>query len=975
MTMLKIRSGYYYIPMKNSLAIVCFFLSGFAGLVYEVAWIRRASLVFGSTTWALSTVLAVFFAGLALGSWLFGRWGQKVNQPIRLYAVLEVGLAALALLSLKAFALVDGFYGSAYRAAVSVTTDASGLHWLTAGGQATLMRVLLVAAVLLPPTFLMGGTLPLFCRQFVVERSRIVRNIGFLYGINTLGAVLGTLVAGFVLIPQAGVSGAVTVAAGVNLLIAMTAISLRLESAPVGVQTAGTPDDEGPDLSSVGARFVVPVLFFTTGLVVVGAEVFWSRFLSLVIRDSVTTYTITLAVVLTGIVLGSLLVGLLERGGRLQRESISLLFGVFQLLAALTVAVLMFLPAGLWLGLGQGVGPFFLLMLPATVLSGASFPLANRLVLHDATRSSASVGRMTALNTLGGIVGSLVVGFLILPQWGLAVGVKVITGIGLATGVAALLLLETARGRARQLRLGLAGAGVLLWIAIPVLTATDLPAGFLGRDGQLLDYDEGHSATLSTVDVEGVVQLEIDNLWQGIDTKGHQIMAAHLPAMLHRSPQDVLVIGVGVGQTAGRFLDHSIASLDCVDIEPAIFPFIDRNFPNAWLRDERVNLVADDGRTFTAHTARRYDIVSVEVGQIFRPGIDVFYTREFYQDARNVLRPGGLIAQFVPLGFLPEASFRSVIATFLEVFPEASLWYNTQELLLIGGLNEAPRLDFNRLRRLEGNLVGDAPDEETARLARDLAWSHWGGSRHHLIHPGALLGSYLVDATGLQTMAGDARVYVDDIPRLAYETSGADIMDHHEQPMARFLGDHLAPLSNGLVDPGQPAELKLAAETRRLNLRDIVASGLIAQVTASQAQAPAQANIQVLQQALKLNPESYLANANLGKLQLISGQAGQAEPYLVKAVQLRPEALASLRDLGMVYIVTSRPELGLPYLQTAVRLDGEDFGVRNYLGSALAMTGDPQAAIAHFEKALQLQPDDTAVQQNLARARREAASR
>ena len=206
--------------MKNTLAISCFFLSGFAGLVYEVAWIRRASLVFGSTTWALSTVLAVFFGGLALGSWLFGRWGQRARRPIRIYAMLELGLAVLALLSLWAFGLVDGLYGVAYRGAVTVAADSTGLHWLTAGWQLTVVQVLLVALVLLPPTFLMGGTLPLFCRQFVLDGGRIIRNLGFLYGINTLGAVLGTLMAGFVLIPRIGVSGAVGVAAGVNILIA-----------------------------------------------------------------------------------------------------------------------------------------------------------------------------------------------------------------------------------------------------------------------------------------------------------------------------------------------------------------------------------------------------------------------------------------------------------------------------------------------------------------------------------------------------------------------------------------------------------------------------------------------------------------------------------------------------------------------------------------------------------------------------------
>ncbi|MDX2473043.1 MAG: fused MFS/spermidine synthase, partial [Candidatus Krumholzibacteria bacterium] len=481
------------IPMKNTLAVFCFFLSGFAGLVYEVAWIRRASLVFGSTTWALSTVLAVFFAGLALGSWLFGRWGQRITRPIRLYALLELGLAVLALLSLRAFALVDGFYGAAYRGAVAVNADADGLQWLTAGGQLTVMRVLLVALVLLPPTFVMGGTLPLFCRQFVADSGRIIRNLGLLYGVNTLGAVFGTLAAGFILIPQVGVSGAVSVAAGVNVLLAVTALALRFEALPalpIGKSAAVLPTAVSP----AGSRLVMPALFFTTGLVVVGAEVFWSRFLSLVIRDSVTTYTITLSVVLAGIVVGSLLVSWLEKSGLLQRVSLALLFGLFQLGAALSVTVLMFLPASLWLGLGEGMLPFFLLMLPATILSGASFPLANRLVLNDPALAAASVGRMTALNTVGGIVGSLLVGFFVLPQLGLAASVKIITGVGMATAIAALLLLEDLPTRTRNLRLALSGAGVVLWLGLPLLMGNHLPADFLGRSGTLLDYVEGHSA-------------------------------------------------------------------------------------------------------------------------------------------------------------------------------------------------------------------------------------------------------------------------------------------------------------------------------------------------------------------------------------------------------------------------------------------------------------------------------------------------
>ncbi len=958
--------------MKNTLAISCFFLSGFAGLVYEVAWIRRASLVFGSTTWALSTVLAVFFAGLALGSWLFGRWGQRVRRPIRLYGFLELGLAGLALLSLWAFGAVDGLYGAVYRSSVAVVADSSGLPWLTVGGQLVVVRVLLVAVVLLPPTILMGGTLPLFCRRFVLERGQVMRQLGFLYGINTLGAVLGTLAAGFVLIPRIGVTGAVQTAAGINLLLGATAVALRL---PTLTPTAALPDSKEPDVRGArgpATRFVMPALFFSSGLVVVGAEVFWSRFLSLVIRDSVTTYTITLSVVLAGIVLGSLLVSLLDRGGRLARVSLPLLFGVFQLAAALAVILLMSLPAEVWLGLGQGVGPFFLLLLPATILSGASFPLANRLVLHDASLASVSVGRMTALNTIGGIVGSLAVGFWVLPHLGLAAGVRLTTLVGLLTAAAALLLLEPLSGRARSWRLGLVAGGGAVWLGVVLLGTTQLPASFLGRNGRLLDYAEGHSATLSAVDVDGVVRLEIDNLWQGIDAKGHQIMAAHLPALLHPNARDVLVIGVGVGQTAGRFLEHPIASLDCVDIEPAIFPFIDRNFPNQWLRDQRVNLVAEDGRTFTAHTDRRYDIISVEVGQTFRPGIDVFYTREFYTDARANLRPGGLVAQFVPLGFLAKESFQSVVATFLAVFPAADLWYNTQELLLIGSLEPVPRLDLNRLRGLSRALEGETPDPDQVRLRQDLAWSHWGGERHYLYHPGALLGSFLAGPAQLQEMTRGARIYVDDVPRLAYETRGADVLDHNEEPMARFIGEHLTAFDQAVEGRATPAELKLAAETRRLNLRDIVASGLIGQATLGQNAVAPEANLRLLQKALKLNPESYLANANVGKLLLMTGQAQTATPYLERAVSLRPAAVPALRDLGMVYVVTKRPARALPLLERAVGMAPENFAVHNYLGSALAMTGDPARAVVHFEKALALQPDDTAVQQNLARARRAA---
>lgn len=976
--------------MNRSLAVACFFLSGFAGLVYEIAWIKQASLVFGSTTWALSTVLGVFFGGLALGSWLIGRLAGRLERPLRLYALLEIAVAGLALLSPLAFRFIDGIYDGFYAQALRTATDPAGMTWYGAGPGAAFARVGLVAVILLPPTVLMGGTLPLFCRQFVVSADRIAGSVGMLYGVNTLGAALGTLAAGFLLIPGMGVGGSIMLAAGLNLIAGLTALVLPLR-APAGTNIgantganirantathAALAAPAGPTAKPLArGRFqaalpVVSALFLVTGLVAIAAEILWSRFLALLIRNSVTTYTVTLTVVLLGIVLGSFLAARLGDRRRTLGLGPAHLFAACQIVAALVMVLLMFLPVGFWRGTahasGSGPWPYFLLMLPPAILSGACFPLANRLVLEDPRLAAARVGRLTALNTLGGIAGSLLAGFFILPQLGLAAGVRIITLIGLMAGLTALWALTPAAGksplvRLGAVRLGISAAALAAWFLIPALGATRLPADYLAAGGRLVDFAEGHGSSLAAVRTEGQLTLEIDNLWQGSDGKGHQIMAAHVPALLHPNPRQVLVIGAGVGQTAGRFLLHGIERLDCVDIEPEIFPFIARNFPAAWITDPRVRLVPDDGRTFVAHARERYDIISVEVGQVFRPGVDAFYTREFYRDARDRLQPGGLIAQFVSLGFFQREEFAGVLATFLEVFPQAVLWYNTQELLLVGGADVRPALDLGRLEAVD----------PAGPLGRDLAWSHWGGPRHHLIRPGAFLGGFLTDAQGLAALASGAPVYTDDRPTLAYATAEAQSSDRLEEALVPVVRAHLATLDRALTPGSSPDAdlLALAAETRELNLRDIAAAGLLAQAAAQQNRLGPAATMDLLHKALERNPQSFLAQANLGKALLLAGQLERAEPFLREALQLRPDRGVTRRDLGLILLRTDRSAEAREHLRQAARDIPDDPAVHNYLGTALAVTGDLPAAVAEFQRALTLDPKDDSIRQNLARAR------
>ena len=280
---------------SRAVALAAFCASGCAGLVYEICWIRRASLVFGSTTLAVSTVIAVFFLGLALGSELFGRIAARIERPLRAFAMLELAVGGLALLSLPAFAAADALYTAVYPA---LSDSRALLHT---------SRIVIAALILLPPTVLMGGTLPLFCRQFVASQSRIALSVGLLYGVNTLGAAAGCAAAGFWLLPAIGLQRTIGVGVGLSIaagLLVWASARARVARPPVAAPAPATTRPRAPR-----AHLFVYAAFFVAGFVALGAEVLWTRFLALLMHNTVYTYTITLSIVLLGIVLGSVLVG------------------------------------------------------------------------------------------------------------------------------------------------------------------------------------------------------------------------------------------------------------------------------------------------------------------------------------------------------------------------------------------------------------------------------------------------------------------------------------------------------------------------------------------------------------------------------------------------------------------------------------------------------------------------------------------
>jgi spermidine synthase len=891
-------------------------------------------LVFGSTTAAVTTVLAVFFGGLAIGSALFGRVAQRTDRPLRLYALLEIALAVAIVLSLPGFVLVEGVFGAAYRAL------GDGPVALPAG------RLLLVGLVLLVPTVLMGGTLPLLCRHFVVAGSRSGGRVGLLYGINTLGAALGCALAGLVLIPGIGVRASLLLAAGLDLLAGVAVLAARPRERPLA------PEATAPAPGGRRDRALVGAMFFGTGFVALGIEVVWTRHLALIVPNTVYTYTITLTAVLVGIVLGAWLAALLADRVR----SRPLVFALLQGLTALAILIVLRLAPSTWRGMDSEVAVAFGLLLPAAVLSGASFPIAVRMVLDDPSRAGIRVGTMAAVNTLGGIGGAMAAGFVGLPMLGIDVSARALSAVSLTIGLAAAALAWRALPARRRAAVATAGiAAVVAWLVLPMTMTTRVPADFLAEADALVDYEEGVASNLAVVRKGESLHLEIDRWWQGESRRNHQAMTAHIPMLLHGNARRVLVVGVGTGQTPARFLLHPVERLDCVDIEPALYGFVRDHFDAAWMDDERTRLLEADGRNYVTHTSETYDVISLEVGQLFRPGIATFYTVDFYERAAARLAAGGIVAQLVPLPFLDEETFRRVVATFVEVFPTSVLWYNTSELILIGFDAERVAISVSSLaERMAAGAVGP-----------DLAWSYWGGPEHDVRTPERFLGGFLCGPRGLAALAGGRPVLTDDRPVLEYATRGASPHQRNELPLVELLRGELDVVGFILAEAVDAETAAAIGAMRALNVGDMSAQANLRLVELTRDRIALAQATALLEEALRWNPHSFACHRQLASIHARAGRFEEARRHFERALAARESDVESLRGLGFVLIQLGRQDEAADHLRRLVDDAPDDAVAHNYLGVALAGSGDVAGAVEHFRAAARLAPYDEQIRRNL----------
>ena len=743
--------------------LALFTASGASGLTFQVLWARQLGTVVGATTQAITAVVAVFMAGLALGGFLGARLAPRLRRPLAAYGRIEIAIGAAALL-------------------VSFVLPAlEGLPWM--GG-----RYLAAVACLLVASGLMGMTYPM-----VVEAcGREGRAAGLLYALNTAGAAAGCLGAGFAGIGLFGVRGTAVVAGLMNLMCGLGALALARST---GETAPAPPAADRPPGARPGP---VLLIAFCCGAAGLAAEILWTRALIPYLNSSTYAFTAILTVFLLALAVGSSAAS--RRSGALTPRQAAARLLVIQVALAAAIAAtprLMVLVEQLFTGyvgvrrvmtiqdwLVTVTGVFLrtatVIGLPA-LLMGASFPLCLKLLPGGGDRGGRNAGMVSAANTLGGIVGSVAAGFVLLPALGVISGLFVTAAVVLLVAVLALLRTAPAPATpARRNALLLLAAGVAsVWLLLP---ARRVPfVGRLAETHRLVLLDEGPQDTTAVVDIGSgsarqrlIFSNGISYTGDNAPSRRYMRLLGHLPVLLADDPGDSLVICVGTGMTAAAVARHpQVRSLALVDISPVVhrtLPLFAHVNDRVWT-DARVSVVRADGRQFMGATRRPHGVVTLEPPPPRAAGAASLYTAEIYQRARRAMRPGGVIAQWLPLHGLTEAELMLLSRTFIQVFPEAALFMlNPYEAALVGSPGPLV-LELGRLRARLGvpavasSLadVGFSGAGVEAQLAEIIALAPLHGpALAHFVGPGPVVTDDRPLAESFAAVLSDAEAEGDD---------------------------------------------------------------------------------------------------------------------------------------------------------------------------------------------------------------------
>ena len=908
-----------------------FILSGASALIYEVIWMRQLTLVFGSTVFATSTVLTAFMAGLALGSFYFGR---KIDEsklsPLKLYAFLEAGIGGFCLIWPLLLTVLTGLYVLIYR---YVTTEFYTL---------SLIRFVLTFGILLIPSTLMGGTLPVLTRFFVKRLEQLGTNIGILYALNTFGAVIGTVAAGFFLIEALGIIRSLGVAIAINFGVALVALLLALhahkiesdedeepteqEESVAGAQTAQPPQ---VTISGAGKQERQLVLWAIgiSGFCALAYEVLWTRILVFFLGSTTYAFATMLAAFLFGIALGSMV--LARWVDRIKQPVIT--FGIVQLGIGLFALALM--PAfeqlyGMTHALQSTFGASrfwaffscFLVMSVPTFLMGASFPLVTKIYTGNAHQLGRSIGNVYAVNTVGSILGAFCAGFVLIPL--LNIRPSIVLTVALNTGIGCLLVLRGWRASNAEAGSGAKSVFQGIGIAVPILNVglavilllTLSQPLFLKstiyktqRPGdKVVDYVEEVDATVTTLkDDEGVYRLYVDanqaadaSRW---DSPSHRVIA-HLPLLLHPNPKRALVVGFGMGLTSHSITQHGV-QVDAIELSKGVISAAQEHFKhvNGNVFENRLfNYTVNDGRNHILMTQKKYDMISTGIiHPLVSAGSSNIYTADFYRLCKRILTDDGVMCQWVPLHRLPEAHYKMIVRTFIDVFPETTLWYKyTSDFVILIGTLKPLSIDYE-----DFIARSQIPSIREGLAADDLDGM-------------SLLDSFMMGPEAVREYASVAPIHTDDRPRLEF-FKGEDLVGSTAQNITG-MKEYRQRVTPYLKNYGATLAEKNAVRKKintYFHATQKLILGQIAYVKAQVAHPTTQLEsaVNFMREAMRKNPNDATIQYNLGVVNGIINEDEQREIQLMEkqaqqAVRENPDDIQGHLNLAVAYQLQGKLE-------------------------------------------------------------------
>ena len=981
-----------------------FLISGATGLIYQVVWTRMFTIVFGNTTYAVSAVLTAFMAGLALGSFIFGRFVDKKRRVLLIYALLEVGIAAAALLLPAIVEASESIYVSVYRAFPES-------EWLL-----TLIKGGISFVILLVPTFLMGATLPVLSR-FMVQQSRHVGSrVGLLYAVNTLGATLGCLLTGFFLIEMIGIQNTVRVAAAANLFLALVFFILDRLVAPAGsrpapaeprsapAESAKTEPDE-PPLSASRLRILL-VAFGLAGFCSLAYEVLWFRVLVMQLKTTTYSFSVMLAAFLTGIALGSALFSVIESriGSRLSsdRRAYWLLFGWIEAAIGLLGLLSIALFAGLELLVGKVAVESFtqlmiknylvaaaIMLIPATLM-GMAFPVVCRIVSRSASTIGASVGGVYAANTVGCIFGPLATGFVLVRALGTQWAIVLVAVLNLI--VATVILLKD-RTLLRTTLVSLvwvgAGAGVLFIPGDLLFQYYNVAEKSFDSEVKILYAHEGLECITTVHEYpppsrQRVISTGSVNVaGTGMTLRTTQKLQAHIPLLVHPRAKEMLQIGFGSGETSGIVTTYDIDRLDLVDISEGVLKTSAEYFKeiNRGVVDHpKFHPIIMDGANYLRVTDKKYDVIMNDATWPFLAGCNALYTRDHFEAGRKCLKPGGFMTSWFPLD-MAVGDFKILLKTFNDVFPHVQVWvgvtHRNKHCLVLGSMERAV---INTPRFLERFGRFAAPDLREVGLNL----------------PAVFLSCLVMDEKAFGPKVADVPLNTHDNPVLEFSsrrrtgmfTDMRDIFEFIDAPRRSTNRGHVTDPISYLTNL-EPLE-KTAREAfvaklggarsaathilRAVIFREKEDERFIASLDEAEKSFPGHPGVRYLRgevRQIAALDSADLANADLKKLMRISnellktGNAPRALEILTEADRRFPGDHRVKFKLGLVYNKLDRLHEAAAACKAALRIKPDYVQCLNNLGLVLVRLGDLDGGIDAYRRALKLEPKEARLHFNL----------